>query len=205
MKNKSGTSKTDTIIDEIQNNIKELTKCINQLIIEQGKLKKALNWQSRQQRQQQTECATCSHTGSTKKKLKIGDRVRVNSLHKNRKGSIRHITGFRDTTQVVITSNQEAEDFAAVWKNNVSIINNITSRCEDVVMEFYHRFQFILIVCWILDPFFNNFNLDIFNLFCIFFVFCIYFFSKWLTKQSLVSLFHTCLLFIFLFSYSEHL
>ena len=48
MKNKSVTSKTDTI-DEIQSNIKELTKCINQLIIEQNKLKKELKRQSRQQ------------------------------------------------------------------------------------------------------------------------------------------------------------
>ena len=50
MKNKSiPTSKTNKI-EEIQNNIEELTKRINQLIIlEQNKLKKALNQQSHQQ------------------------------------------------------------------------------------------------------------------------------------------------------------
>ena len=124
MKNKSGTSKTDTIIDEIQNNIKELTKCINQLIIEQNKLKKALNRQSCQQQQPvQTECTTRSHIGATKKQLKIGDRIGINSSHKNRKGNIGHIKSFRGSTQEVITSSQEAEGFA-VWKNNISIINN---------------------------------------------------------------------------------
>ena len=121
MKNKSVTSKTDTI-DEIQNNIEELTKCINKLIIEQNKLKKAIKRQSRQQRQSQTECTTHSHSGGTNKQFKIGDRVRINSSHKNRKGSIGHIKSFRGSTQVVITSSQEAEDFA-VWKNNLSIIN----------------------------------------------------------------------------------
>ena len=125
MKNKIATSKTNTIND-IQNNIEELTKCINQLIIEQNKLKKELKRQSRQQRQSQAGSASRSHIGATRKQLKIGDRVRINSSHKNRNGSIGHIKSFRGSTQVVITSSQEAEDFA-VWKNNVSIINNISN------------------------------------------------------------------------------
>ena len=53
---------------------------------------------------------------------RIGNRVRVNSKHKNRQGCVGTITGYRGKTQViVVTSSSEAAVFS-VWKNNISII-----------------------------------------------------------------------------------
>ncbi len=53
--------------------------------------------------------------------FKIGDEVKVLSNHKQRRGIIGKIVGFRGKTQLIVTSPFEAEDFA-VWKSNVAVL-----------------------------------------------------------------------------------
>ena len=65
-------------------------------------------------------------------KLDIGDTVRVISTHKNRNGTIGKITGYRGSTQFIVTSSQEAETLAdrefAVWKSNVVAVHLSTNK-----------------------------------------------------------------------------
>ena len=135
MKIKDHTSDNKSI-EDLQEQIESLTRCVNQLVIEQDKLKREVNQRNEQDRRRKgaTEDTTKKNQSSRKKstKLDIGDTVRVISTHKNRNGTIGKITGYRGSTQFIVTSSQEAETLAdrefAVWKSNVVAVHLSTNK-----------------------------------------------------------------------------
>ena len=116
MRNKPTNYDKENNTNDLEESIQAINDQLRLLFIEQQKLQKAL-----QEQQHRNSTPRVGVKKNPKTTLKIGDRVRVNSRHKNRKGCIGTITGYRGKTQVIVTSSTEAEAFS-VWKNNISII-----------------------------------------------------------------------------------
>ena len=116
MKNKTTKQIEDNNISDIEESILAINDQLRLLFIEQNKLQRALK--SQQQRESTPRVGPTRNKGNTPK---IGDRVRVNSKHKNRQGCIGTVTGLRGKTQVIVTSSSEAEAFS-VWKHNITVI-----------------------------------------------------------------------------------
>lgn len=121
MKNASDINNT---INQLQLEIDTLSAQLRELQIEQEQLKVTVQRNT-------PRSNTTPKRYKPKKKIQLGDTVRVISNHKGRKGVIGTVTGFRGTTQYVITTsstaaeataeahgNKHSESFA-VWKSNV--------------------------------------------------------------------------------------
>ena len=110
MKNRTINQIEDNSISDIEESILAINDQLRLLFIKQDKLQRALKAQ--QQRKSTPQVGLTKDKGNTPR---IGDRIRVNSKHKNRQGCIGTITGYRGKTQVIVTSSSEAEAFS-IWK-----------------------------------------------------------------------------------------
>lgn len=120
----------DEKIAKLEDDIDNITRQLQHLIIEQGKLRTELIKQrkyreARRSRDQHTAPSAGEAIPPKKnnKNLQIGDTVEILSRHKNRRGIRARIIGFRGKTQYVVTSSTKAEEEAhssfSVWKSNV--------------------------------------------------------------------------------------
>ena len=112
--------------DEIQRlnlEVAELTEQVKRLTVAQRTLTEVLfreQYQDTKLKESKSDKKYKSNTYRVQQsEFKIGDEVKVLSNHKQRRGIIGKIVGFRGQTQLIITSPVEPEDFA-VWKNNVA-------------------------------------------------------------------------------------
>ncbi len=112
----------DNNIKQLQNNINEITEHLKALFIKQEKLYKAIKKENKKKKN--SPDSTKKHSKRDNRTLSIGTKVQVTSNHKNRKGTIGTITGYRGTTQYLVTTTssqaeEEAQERFSVWKPNV--------------------------------------------------------------------------------------
>ena len=112
----------DNNIEQLQDNINEITENLKALFIEQEKLYKAIKKENK--KKTNSPESTKKHNKRNNGTLPIGTKVQVTSNHKNRKGTIGTITGYRGTTQYLVTTasshaEAEAQERFSVWKPNV--------------------------------------------------------------------------------------
>ena len=134
MRTKDCTEHNNEEIQRLNLEIAELTEQVKRLTVAQRTLTEVLFREQNQDTKLKESKSDKKYKGSThrvqQREFKIGDEVRVLSNHKQRRGIIGKIVGYRGQTQLIITSPVEPEDFA-VWKNNVAALGSNSNSTQE--------------------------------------------------------------------------